>query len=72
MVNFMYEEEDMTDDAKRQDFYQNIMDNEGLTEPVNTVPQIFFDNKRIGGYTELMKTIQYVLIMTNYMMLQKS
>ena len=57
---FDYEENLIDNEEDRLAFYQTI---NGATEPlgvpntrrVNSVPQIFIDDKRIGGYDELMK-----------------
>jgi glutaredoxin 3 len=57
---FDYEEDLIDNEEDRLAFYQTI---NGATEPlgvpntrrVNSVPQIFIDDKRIGGYDELMK-----------------
>ena len=46
-----FEEVDLSDDDERQDFYKNIGDN------VKTVPQVFIDQKRIGGYQDLKEWI---------------
>ena len=42
-----FEEVDLSDDDKRQKFYKEIGDN------VKTVPQVYIDEKRIGGYPQL-------------------
>tara|TARA_B100000287_G_scaffold145330_1_gene137159 strand:+ start:339 stop:566 length:228 start_codon:yes stop_codon:yes gene_type:complete len=42
-----YNEIDLTDDSKRLKFYEKIGDN------VTTVPQVFIDDKRIGGFQDL-------------------
>lgn len=42
-----YTEIDLSDDSLRDDFYLKLGDN------VKTVPQIFIDNKRVGGYQDL-------------------
>jgi ribonucleoside-diphosphate reductase beta chain len=57
---FEYEEELIDNEEERLAFYQTI---NGTTEVVgetnsrrvNSVPQIFIDDKRIGGYDDLMK-----------------
>ena len=38
---------DLSNDEKRLKFYENIGNN------VKTVPQVFIDDKRIGGYQDL-------------------
>ena len=47
--NLRFKEIDLTDNAKRQEFYRKWSH-----EGVSTMPQIFIDGKRIGGYDELM------------------
>ena len=42
-----YNEIDLSDDSERLKFYEQIGDN------VKTVPQIFLDDKRIGGFQDL-------------------
>ncbi len=42
-----YNEIDLSDDSERLKFYENIGDN------VKTVPQVFIDDKRIGGFQDL-------------------
>ena len=42
-----YNEIDLSDDGERLKFYEKIGDN------VKTVPQVFIDDKRIGGFQEL-------------------
>ncbi len=42
-----YNEIDLSDDRERLKFYEKIGDN------VKTVPQIFIDDKRIGGFQDL-------------------
>ena len=42
-----YNEIDLSDDSERLKFYEKIGDN------VKTVPQVFIDNKRIGGFQDL-------------------
>ncbi len=44
-INFT--EIDLSDDGERQKFYKKIGDN------VKTVPQVYIDDKRIGGYPHL-------------------
>lgn len=45
----------LNDDNKRQTFYESI------GEGVSTVPQIYINNERIGGYMDLIKQEKYVL-----------
>ena len=42
-----YNEIDLADDSERLKFYEKIGDN------VKTVPQVFIDDKRIGGFQDL-------------------
>jgi glutaredoxin 3 len=47
---YSYEEINLDDDSARQTFYESVGNG------VRTVPQIFVDGERIGGYTELLKS----------------
>ena len=47
--NLSFTEIDLSDDSLRSEFYSK------LGEGVKTVPQIFMDNKRIGGFQELVR-----------------
>lgn len=42
-----FDEVDLSNDIERLNFYKNIGDN------VKTVPQVYIDNNRIGGYPQL-------------------
>ena len=42
-----FDEVDLSNDIERLNFYKKIGDN------VKTVPQIYIDDKRIGGYPQL-------------------
>ena len=42
-----FNEVDLSDDEERQNFYKKVGNN------VKTVPQIYIDDKRIGGYPHL-------------------
>ena len=42
-----FNEVDLSDDEERQSFYKKVGNN------VKTVPQIYIDDKRIGGYPHL-------------------
>ena len=46
-VNFEFDEIDLSNDEERQEFYKRV------GEVVSTVPQIYIDNIRIGGYPNL-------------------
>ena len=59
---FPYEEQLMDNEEERLAFYQSLTNGVGeivgqsdTVRRVNSVPQIFVDGKRIGGYDELMK-----------------
>lgn len=43
-------------DAERQEFYKSV------GEGVKTVPQIFVDDERVGGYTELLQRIDELVV----------
>jgi len=45
--NIEFKEIDLSDDQKREKFYNSIGEN------VKTVPQIYIDDMRIGGYQDL-------------------
>jgi glutaredoxin len=47
---YTYEEVVLDNDAERLTFY------EAVGNGIKTVPQIFVDNERIGGYTDLVKS----------------
>ena len=46
-VNFEFDEIHLSNDEERQEFYKRV------GEGVSTVPQIYIDNIRIGGYPNL-------------------
>ena len=46
-IKISYNEIDLSDDTERLKFYEKIGDN------VKTVPQVFIDDKRIGGFQDL-------------------
>ena len=46
-VNFEFDEIDLSNDEERKEFYKRV------GEGVSTVPQIYIDNIRIGGYPNL-------------------
>ena len=52
---FDYEEIDLNDDDKRKAFYDDVNQKEKLTgdNKVNSMPQIYINDKRIGGYDKL-------------------
>ena len=53
-----YNEHCMDDEEERLAFYQrinNVQEQLGAREKVGSVPQIFVDGERIGGYTDLIR-----------------
>jgi alkyl hydroperoxide reductase subunit F len=48
--SFEYTETVLDDDDKRTQFYESCGDN------VNTVPQIFVDGERLGGFQHLLRS----------------
>ena len=46
-VNLSYEEIDLSDDNERQAFYKKV------GEGISTVPQIYINDQRIGGFPQL-------------------
>jgi len=56
--NILYEEINLDNDAKRLEFYEN-MENQ-VDRKINSVPQIFLDNKFIGGYDDLLEELKPV------------
>ncbi len=46
-VEFSFEEIDLSNDNDRKEFYKKV------GEGVSTVPQIYIDNERIGGFPQL-------------------
>ena len=46
-VEFSFEEIDLSNDNDREEFYKKV------GEGVSTVPQIYIDNERIGGFPQL-------------------
>ena len=59
---FEYEEQLMDNEEERLAFYQSLNDLEetigkssAKQKRINSVPQIFIDDERIGGYDQLMK-----------------
>ena len=46
-VEFSFEDIDLTNDNDRKEFYKKV------GEGVSTVPQIYIDNERIGGFPQL-------------------
>ena len=47
LVEFSFEEIDLSNDNDRKEFYKKV------GEGVSTVPQIYIDNERIGGFPQL-------------------
>ena len=46
-VEFSFKEIDLSNDNDRREFYKKV------GEGVSTVPQIYIDNERIGGFPQL-------------------
>ena len=67
---FEYEEINLDDDDKRKEFYNSVNNNENLNDEnkVNSVPQIYLNNKRIGGYDKLIDILKPTF---NYNLLHK-
>ena len=56
--NFKFEEINLDDDDKRLAFYESVNKEEKLNDKINSVPQIYIDGVRKGGYKELLKYIK--------------
>ena len=54
-----YEEIILDDDKERHEFYEKVTQKEELDLMVNSVPQIYINNKRIGGYESLQKILTF-------------
>jgi ribonucleoside-diphosphate reductase alpha chain len=54
--NILYEEFLMDDDEERKSFYKRLSDETG--SEINTVPQIYINNRYIGGYDNLVKELK--------------
>ena len=50
-VDLAYTEKDLSNDDERQNFYKKV------GESVSTVPQIYIEKKRIGGFTMIPQQI---------------
>tara|TARA_B100000424_G_C22945714_1_gene503394 strand:+ start:4660 stop:5919 length:1260 start_codon:yes stop_codon:yes gene_type:complete len=66
---FDYEEQLMDKEEERLAFYQSLNDleetlgkNNAKQKRINSVPQIFVDDERIGGYDQLMKISDNILL----------
>lgn len=65
---FEFEEQKMDNEEERLAFYQTLNDIEETigknaeTRRINSVPQIFIDGERIGGYDQLMKMADSLLM----------
>ena len=51
-LQISYSEHDLSDDYERKEFYKSI------GEGVSTVPQVYINGKRIGGYKELSRWVE--------------
>ena len=49
--NISYLEHDLSDEDERKEFYKEVGEN------VSTVPQVYVNGNRIGGYKELSKWV---------------
>ena len=56
--NILYEEINLDNDAERLDFYVNLSNK--LDKKINSVPQIFLDDKFVGGYDDLLEELKPV------------
>ena len=54
-----YNEVLLDDDKERREFYESVTQEEELDDMVNSVPQIYINNKRIGGYDSLQQLLTY-------------
>ena len=55
---FEYEEINLDDDEKRKEFYKTVNETLNDDNKINSVPQIYIKDKRIGGFNELLNTIK--------------
>ena len=55
--NFEYKEINLDDDEKRKEFYDSI-NKLSDEEKINSVPQIYINNKRVGGFKEFNKIVK--------------
>ena len=56
---FDFEEINLDDDDKRNSFYKTVNNKENLSDnAINSVPQIYINNKRVGGYKEFIKILK--------------
>jgi ribonucleotide reductase alpha subunit len=58
--NINYEEVVLDETKERHEFYDKVSKEENLSVNINSVPQIYINNKRIGGYVELDKLLKPV------------
>ena len=52
-ADFSYDEIDLSDDNERQAFYKKV------GEGISTVPQIYINDQRIGGFPQLVTCLLY-------------
>jgi ribonucleoside-diphosphate reductase alpha subunit len=50
----------LDDDVERNEFYDKITKEEQLEDRINTVPQVFINGTRVGGYNELVNRLRPV------------
>lgn len=56
--NILFDEINLDDDTERSKFYEDISSLTGKS--VNSVPQIYIDDKYVGGYTDLVEELKPV------------
>tara|TARA_B100001093_G_scaffold495830_1_gene540738 strand:- start:4618 stop:7218 length:2601 start_codon:yes stop_codon:yes gene_type:complete len=66
--NFEYEEIKLDDRDKRKEYYDSVNKELGDNEKINSVPQIYINDKRIGGFKEFSRIIKPIF---NYNLLHK-
>ena len=58
-VDLSYDEIDLSDDNERQAFYKKV------GEGISTVPQIYINDQRIGGFPQLVTWFEDCLLYTS-------
>ena len=58
-IKSILKEMNLDEDEKRQAFYEDVNKKEKLTneDKINSMPQIYINDKRIGGYKELKNSL---------------